>query len=103
MGMTVPKDPAEKKYVIILRNNAAIDVACTDVYTKPQWIEFKDAHGILVMAVPIDIILMITTPERFVAFQRAAEDERVRQEILSTRGIPNIDPVATLDPSIAQP
>ena len=86
---------AEKNYVIILRNNAAIEVTCTDVYTSDQWVQFKNEIGVLVMAVPIDLILMITTPDRFAAFQRAAEDERARQAAAG------VAPSATLDPAIS--
>lgn len=93
------KDPATKQYMIVLRNNAAIEVACTDVYTKDNWVQFKDEIGLLVMAVPIDIILMITTPDRFAIFQQAAEDERVRQ-VAQT-----VDPADILNPgpTLVQP
>ncbi len=87
------KQPTDKKYVVILRNNSAIETECADVYMKESWVEFKNEHGILLMAIPIDLILMITTPDRFAAFQRAAEDERVRQSL--------VDPVATLDPAVS--
>ena len=92
------KQPTDRKYVIILRNNAAIEVDCADVYMKEQWVEFKDETGKLLMAVPIDLILMVTTPDRFAVFQQAAEDERARQSL--------VDPPATLHPSrptIVQP
>ena len=93
------KDPAEKHYMIVLRNNAAIEVICTDVYTKDNWVQFKDEIGLLVMAVPIDIILMITTPDRFAVFQQAAEDERVRQAAQP------VDPADILNPgpTLVQP
>ncbi len=87
------KQPTDKKYVVILRNNAAIEVECADVYMKESWTEFKDEYGLLLMAVPIDLVLMITTPDRFAAFQCAAEDERVRQSL--------VDPVATLDSAVS--
>ncbi len=86
------KQATDKKYVIILRNNAAIDVECADVYMKDQWVEFKDELGKLLMAVPIDLILMVTTPERFAVFQQAAEAERVRQSLVDPQGI--LDPNA---------
>ena len=103
------KAPTEKNYVIILRNNAAIEVDCTDVYTQDNWVQFKDEIGILVMAVPIDLILMITTPDRFAVFQRAAKDERARQtaQVQSETNAPiiNVDPQGILDPlkQIIQP
>ncbi len=89
------KTPEQKNYIIILRNNAAIEVDCADVYTQDNWVQFKDEIGILVMAVPIDLILMITTPDRFAVFQRAAEDARAQQQV-QPGPILSVDPVATL-------
>ena len=90
------KQPTDKKYVIILRNNSAIETECADVYMRESWVEFKDEVGRILMAIPIDLILMITTPDRFVAFQRAAEDARA-QHHGPGGGIVSVDPVATLD------
>ena len=89
------KQPTDKKYIIILRNNAAIEVECADVYMKESWTEFKDEYGLLLMAIPIDLILMITTPDRFAVFQRAAEDARAQQQV-QPGPILSVDPVATL-------
>ena len=89
------KQPTDKKYVIILRNNSAIETECADVYMRESWVEFKDEHGILLMAIPIDLILMITTPDRFAVFQRAAEDARAQQQV-QPGPILSVDPVATL-------
>ncbi len=91
------KQPTDKKYVIILRNNSAIETECADVYMRESWVEFKDEVGRILMAIPIDLILMITTPDRFAAFQRAAEDARAQQET-RTNPIVSVDPTAILDP-----
>lgn len=91
------KQPTGKKYVAILRNNAAIEAECADVYMKDSWVEFKDAHGMLEMAIPIDLVLMITTPDRFAMFQQAAADEAARQQAVSP--IVSVDPAGILDPA----